>query len=320
MARGGSGLNGLSGIPVKRDSFIRPFLCITRSEVEQLVEKYGTGNITDETNLGDDYSRNKIRHHVIPILKRINPNAELSVGKVCARIEKAQEYIEKVAAEKLYNADKNHGNPEAPHWVEYKTPNFLAEDEIIQEEMICQLLGKINFLNEQFIELLKNYINTPFHDDGAEFFFGELQLSDKQSIVVTSKYITIKNREEEKVTGLEEGKVTFGQFKYSFDIKQINQEQFQSECKSKEHLKWYADASKLDVSKCILRSKSEGDKFKPACKTGGKVSKFLKWAPIAEKDSIPLIEYEGKIVWVYGEGFTDGFTPDQDTDKVYSIY
>lgn len=77
----GSGVEGLCGIPVKRGIFIRPLLYLTREDVEKYCEENEIPFVTDSTNLCDDYSRNKIRHNVIPVLKDLNPKAEISALK-----------------------------------------------------------------------------------------------------------------------------------------------------------------------------------------------------------------------------------------------
>ena len=68
LARG----SHLRGIPVKRGYIIRPFLNITREEVEVMIDFYGLEYVTDETNLLDTYSRNKIRLNVVPVLREVN--------------------------------------------------------------------------------------------------------------------------------------------------------------------------------------------------------------------------------------------------------
>jgi len=69
----GAGANGLSGIPPVRGKVIRPMLGISRQEVEQFLNERNILYVEDSTNSIDVYTRNKIRHSVIPILKEINP-------------------------------------------------------------------------------------------------------------------------------------------------------------------------------------------------------------------------------------------------------
>ena len=72
LARG-AGLKGLCGIPPVRDIFIRPLLCMSRAEIDEYLEKHGLDHVEDSTNAENIYTRNRIRHDVIPVLKSINP-------------------------------------------------------------------------------------------------------------------------------------------------------------------------------------------------------------------------------------------------------
>ncbi len=69
----GTGTKGIAGIPPVRDNIIRPLLGVTRSEIEAFLKERGQEFVTDSTNLSDDYTRNTIRHNVIPVLEKINP-------------------------------------------------------------------------------------------------------------------------------------------------------------------------------------------------------------------------------------------------------
>lgn len=75
LARG-CGLRGLSGIQPVNGRVIHPFLCINRKEIEQYLEENQIVCRTDSTNLTDAYTRNKIRHHLLPFLtEQINGRA-----------------------------------------------------------------------------------------------------------------------------------------------------------------------------------------------------------------------------------------------------
>ncbi|MBR1810736.1 MAG: tRNA lysidine(34) synthetase TilS [Clostridia bacterium] len=77
LARG-TGLKGLTGIPPVRDNIIRPLINCSKAEILTFCEENQISYVTDSTNLSDEYSRNKIRHGVLPVLTQINP-AFLSV-------------------------------------------------------------------------------------------------------------------------------------------------------------------------------------------------------------------------------------------------
>lgn len=71
LARG-TGLKGLCGIPPKRDNIIRPLIYCTRKNITAFLSEREQGFVTDSSNLSDDYSRNKIRHNIIPVLTELN--------------------------------------------------------------------------------------------------------------------------------------------------------------------------------------------------------------------------------------------------------
>lgn len=69
----GSGLGGLCGIPPRRGNLIRPMLTTTRTTVEQYLALYGLPHVEDESNADDAYTRNRVRHQLIPLLEGYNP-------------------------------------------------------------------------------------------------------------------------------------------------------------------------------------------------------------------------------------------------------
>lgn len=72
----GSGLAGLRGVPVRNGHVIRPVLFAKKTELMEYAKWADIPFREDVSNTGDKYSRNKIRHHVIPRLKEINPAFE----------------------------------------------------------------------------------------------------------------------------------------------------------------------------------------------------------------------------------------------------
>ena len=73
LARG-TGLNGLGGIPPVRDKIIRPLIDCSREEIEQFCAEQGLDFVHDSTNDSDDYTRNYIRHRLLPLMQGLNPS------------------------------------------------------------------------------------------------------------------------------------------------------------------------------------------------------------------------------------------------------
>lgn len=66
----GAGLDGLSGMPPVRGKIIRPLIDVRRSEVLEYIDGNGLEFRTDATNDASDYSRNRVRNELIPLLNR----------------------------------------------------------------------------------------------------------------------------------------------------------------------------------------------------------------------------------------------------------
>lgn len=91
----GSSLKGLSGIQPVRDRIIRPLLCLERGEIEEFLNKNGIRYCIDSTNLEDNYTRNKIRHHILDTaVQEISPAAVLHISDACCRISEAYSLID----------------------------------------------------------------------------------------------------------------------------------------------------------------------------------------------------------------------------------
>jgi tRNA(Ile)-lysidine synthase len=90
----GSGLKGFCGIPIKRDNIIRPLLYSSRKEIVSFLQHRNQDFVNDSTNFQNDYTRNKIRNEIIPIIREINPNFTSSVEKSVKSIQLDEGYLE----------------------------------------------------------------------------------------------------------------------------------------------------------------------------------------------------------------------------------
>lgn len=98
LARG-SGGKGLCGIPPVRGNIIRPILNITRAEIEAYLEENSLPHVEDATNLSDDYSRNLLRHRVLPVLKEINPAFSAAAARTGELLRQDEDCLSALAAD-----------------------------------------------------------------------------------------------------------------------------------------------------------------------------------------------------------------------------
>lgn len=308
----GVGLRGLRGIRNARDHYIRPFLCIKRSHVEQLIGEYGITHITDESNLTDDYSRNKIRHNIIPELERVHPAAVDNINKISKRISDAYDYIHKVAEEKLHACEGN-------AYIWYNVDGFVNVDDIVLSEMISIILSHYDALDERYIEMIKNYINRNNHyDSEEEMILGELDIGNGRSILITNRYLSVEL--EVPDTSVRVGKNLIGNWGYGIKVEEMDISEYNKLNLKKNDLAFYADARKLDLSKLTLGTRREGDVFKPACRCRNRLGNYLNKFGLHERKEVPLVRNQsGSIIYFYNLGFTDGYTPGESTKKVYKF-
>lgn len=81
----GCGLNGLSGIPERRDNLVRPMLHVTKAEIDGWLDARGIPHVEDETNSQLNCTRNRIRHQIIPLLEELNPQAVPHIAAAALR-------------------------------------------------------------------------------------------------------------------------------------------------------------------------------------------------------------------------------------------
>ena len=90
----GTGLKGLGGIAPVRGNLIRPMLTVTRQDVLAFLESENIPYVTDSSNETDAFLRNRIRHHVMPLLKQENPSLSQNLSATALRLRQDEEILD----------------------------------------------------------------------------------------------------------------------------------------------------------------------------------------------------------------------------------
>ena len=90
----GSGAKGASGIRQTNGKYFRPLLDLTRKQIEQYATEHGVPHVTDSTNDDVKYTRNFIRHKVMPLLEQLYPSAKANVLRFASSIKADDEFID----------------------------------------------------------------------------------------------------------------------------------------------------------------------------------------------------------------------------------
>ena len=100
----GTSLRGLGGIPVRRGRIVRPLLFATRSQIEAFLRQEHIDHREDSTNRQDFCLRNRLRHHVLPFLRRENPALARRTLELSAVLREEDAYLSQLAAQALEQA------------------------------------------------------------------------------------------------------------------------------------------------------------------------------------------------------------------------
>ena len=95
----GTGLKGLGGIMPINGNVIRPMLDVTRQDVEAFLQEYHLHHITDSSNETDQFLRNRLRHHILPLLRQENPRIGENLSAMALRLREDAAALDQLAKE-----------------------------------------------------------------------------------------------------------------------------------------------------------------------------------------------------------------------------
>ena len=95
----GTGLKGLGGISPVRQALIRPMLTVTRQEVLEFLSQYHIPYVVDSSNETDGFLRNRLRHHVMPLLKAENPRLAQNLSAMAMELRQDEAALSACAAQ-----------------------------------------------------------------------------------------------------------------------------------------------------------------------------------------------------------------------------
>jgi len=138
----GSTSKGYAGIPVKRpfhgSYLIRPFLAVSRAEIENYCEQKGLTPRRDPSNEKDDYTRNRFRHHIVPLLKQENPRLHERFQQYSEVMAEDEQFLEELATDALNKVMEKQNSDAVLH-----IAPFLALPRSLQRRALQQLLLRL---------------------------------------------------------------------------------------------------------------------------------------------------------------------------------
>jgi tRNA(Ile)-lysidine synthase len=284
----GTSPTGLAGIPPVRGRIIRPLLCVTRDEIVAHAKSIGLNHVEDSTNKSDDYLRNRIRHHITPLLRAENPNIAKGMVKTSSLLREDEELIASNKEKVIHEASLGNN--------EYSCNAFKKYHKSLLGRVIASILYDLDVdVNTSSIESLLDCI----YSSKKSY---EVDLNNNIIAQKSGDVIYIGRRREIPGVGytkIESGsKIPIGNTRYFVHCNEIDDLINISKVPAVMHIS--KDSVNGDL---YIRSIREGDKIKMPGGTK-RLSKVLSEAGYTKynKHTCPVIADGSGVVAVYGVG------------------
>lgn len=306
----GTGIKGISGIPVKRENIVRPALCLTKSEILDYLEENKYEYRIDESNLKNEYERNYLRNKVIPLIKEnLNPSLSNTMLNSSLNLQRFNYWLEEIV--------KNYSNEiksVRKKRVEISIKIFDNANKFLLSHSIKELLDDTFAIKSTSVDIAKVF-SLKNKDSGSseELSKNLIALRERNSILITRKKEFNNQPAIKAVIGKNiklDGRL--------LTITPVNLDDVKiGKNKNIEYIS--GDNLSFEFS---LRNWKKGDKFYPIGMNGTKkVSDYLNDIKINsfEKKNQLILENDGKIVWIIGRRLDDRFKVTANTKKVLKL-
>ncbi|MBQ2714169.1 MAG: tRNA lysidine(34) synthetase TilS [Clostridia bacterium] len=175
----GTGNKGLGGISEERVGYIRPLLNSSREEIDEYVRENNIPYFEDESNEDVMYTRNFIRHEILPKIKERYPMIEESLRRLSALSKVDEEHFERIAREKLIKL------PYGAYGVSRKEVGDRAVFSRIVR-LAFSSLGVCADVEERHVELVEKLVNSE-NSDSLDMPYGVVATLEYDNIVFYKK-------------------------------------------------------------------------------------------------------------------------------------
>lgn len=276
----GASLGGVGAIPPVRGYIIRPLIECTRAQIEQYCREKNLSYVTDSTNLTDDYTRNKIRHNVIPALCDINPAFENSALRLSENAREISDYLSVMTDKAVTDSRCKYG---------YDCKKLLSNHSAIIKNAVAVLCRRCaDFSAEQrHIELIVDIMKNG----------GAVNLSEKYSAVSKQGILRfISDKEESQLEEIRLRDKT--EFEFCGKIYRVTKDN-----SDKENIN--SVNADLEEKKAVFRTRQSKDLFtypkRKVTKPLRKVMNEMK-IPSEQRDKSVVLAFDNVILWCEGVG------------------
>ena len=301
----GTGLRGLTGIPLHNGRIVRPLLFASRKEIEAYARENGLSHREDSTNAQTKYLRNKIRHKIVPLFRGISPRFDTTMQENILRLGQAAELVRSLG-ERLWNdhVEKERGAEVLPLNIVsgYSPAGYL----------LYEMLRRYGFDYPTAKEIETAYAAG---HTGRQFFSPSRRaVLDRGKLLLTP----LPDRSATAVAEISapESSAVFEETHYSCSLHDAPQKPFDTDSRTA-----WLDADELAFP-LQIRLWRPGDRFRPlGMKQTKKVSDYLIDCkmPLPRKERQQVVLSGGEIVWLTGLRIDDRYKITDKTKKAVKI-
>lgn len=315
LARG-TGLTGLAGIRPTRGNIIRPLIELSRADIEQYCEDSALPYMVDSSNDDISYTRNRIRHEVLPALEEVCTGAMEHIARTAATLQRDADCFETLAATLL---DRSRRGPET------------LDVAVLREAPDAVLIRALGLA-------MRQYTGVAAEQRHLEEFLQWIRAGEKfkQMQVPGGAFVTLAGDklllhwpkpEEESVPRTFRKTVTMAdRLEFVSDRPTPVTVRLTRLRKPPAGFDAYMLENSLNYDKIdfnfVLRTRQPGDSFAP---TGRGVTKKLKTlyqeagVPADQRGDRVILEQNGQIAWLEGFGAAEGFAPNETTKTLWTV-
>ena len=306
----GTGVQGMSGIPVARDGIIRPLLFARREEIEEYSRIEKLLFRTDSSNAKDGYTRNAVRHHVLPLLKElVSPSVVENINRSGDNFRTLAAYLQEETTKVL----KECTTGRSAGGLHLSVEGLLARPLLLREHAI--------------LAAIEDLTGARPASDRVRAVLGLLEKEPGTLVTVPGGCEAVRERDEIVIRPHDEKRgfaiaVEAGR-EYTAEGFRFAAELVAARGEPSGRNTEYADAERTGVQGLTLRSWREGDAFTPLGMTGRKkLSDFFVDEKVAVdmKNRIPILcSAGGDVIWVCGMRLDDRFKITPATRRVLKL-
>ncbi|MCH5192403.1 MAG: tRNA lysidine(34) synthetase TilS [Oscillospiraceae bacterium] len=292
----GTGLRGLAGIPPVRGNIIRPLLWCSREEIETFLAARDQSFVTDSTNLTDDYTRNRIRHKIMPEMAALHGAFPGCVTALTASFAEDEDFLTS-EAEKYKGKDLRDIHP------------ALRKRVIIS----CLKEHKLEVTAARAAE-----IDSALLGEG-----GKIDLGRGLTAFIRNGKIIVRREKEVRINELKI--LRDGEYPFSSDrivtVSKVNCEKMNStEIVNKKLTTDTLDYDKINGD-VVLRNRLRGDRIKPAGSAHTRELRKLlqERLPFGERRVCAVLADRDGVIWAEHVGAAERVAPDENTGLLMKI-